>query len=172
MLLKLPEIGNRAWAINSIRCPLPDGLENRTEISVLETGTRGIVVQDQRGRKWMLSHIQVDAGHGHFLDGEYCFETHPKAVLHLRYSLLALEERMRGEREELHGNPAWWQEDRERIRWYLSRNGFDPDDPVPPDSRPPELTGAPRAEVVEAAVGGTSGEIAPASGGHEGEAVR
>lgn len=143
MSLKLPEIGKRAWAIDSIPYPLPNGLENWTEITIEESGAAGIRVCDPQGREWMLCRAQVDAGHGYFLDGEYCDEAHPKAALHLRHTLLALAERMRREREELHGSATWWQGDVDRTRWYLSRNGYDPDEPLPQDSRAPELTGAP-----------------------------
>lgn len=142
MFLELPVTGKTGWVIDSARCPLPDGLEHRAPVTVVGVARQTVVVRDESGRTWVLARMQVDVGGGWWLDGEYCPETHPKAVLHLRHTLRALEERMRREQDELHGSPTWWQEDVERARWYLTRNGFDPDESLP-GGEPPVLTGAP-----------------------------
>lgn len=142
MFLDLPAPGKTGWAIDSARSPLPDGLPYRARVTVTGVTPQTVVVRDEAGRTWVLGRMQVDTGGGWWLDGEYCPETHPKAALHLRHTLAALEERMRRERNELHGSPDWWQEDVERARWYLTRNGHDPDESLP-EGEPPVLTGEP-----------------------------
>ncbi|RYD19032.1 MAG: hypothetical protein EOP88_20445 [Verrucomicrobiaceae bacterium] len=143
MFFERPEIGKSGWAVDSLRHPLPTGLAGRSPVVVTGMEGPGIQVRDTRDREWTLCRQQVDVGQGYWLDGEYHAETDPKAVLHLRHTLLALEQRMRRETEELHGSPSWWQDDRDRVRWYLSRNGNDPDEPLPPGSQAPRLTGPP-----------------------------
>lgn len=136
------------WVIDSSHSPLPSGLPHRARITVVEVGLAGdrknpeIVVEDENGRQWAVTRHQLDVGHTLCLDGEYCPETHPKAVLFLRHVLRDLEERIRAEIEELHGSATWWQDDRERTKWYLSRNGFDPDEELPPGPSP-RLTACP-----------------------------
>lgn len=137
MFMVIPEAGMSGWVIESPPSPLPSGLSHGERITVVKVGladdrrTAQIVVKDQNGRQWVVTRHQLDVGHAMYLDGEYCLETHPKAVSYLRHLLLELDARIRAEREELHGSATWWEGDREQTRWYLSRNGHDPDETTP-----------------------------------------
>lgn len=140
MLQLLPTSGAGAWALDSIRAPLPNGLSDRTSVTIVEVilledgRTQKITVADSSGRRWDLCRMQLDAGHAMYLDGEYCTLEHPKAVLHLRHTLHKL----------MTSGESWWREDIERIRWYLYRHGNDPDVALAPGPSP-TLTGIPLA---------------------------
>ncbi len=145
----LPKLGMRGWAVDTLRAPLPNGLLHQTPVTVSEVSGNGrgskVAVVDENGTGWTLCLLQVDVGLEHCVGAERYHESEPKALAYLTRALLEVEARMRREREELNGSPGWWQEDRDRLRWYLSRNGVDPDENRP-SGYPLQLTGTLTAE--------------------------
>lgn len=139
----------RGWAVDSLRAPLPNGLLHQTPVTVSELSGDGrgskVAVVDENGKCWTLCLLQVDVGHEHCVGAERYNESDPIALAYLKRALLEVEGRMRKERDELNGSPGWWQEDRDRLRWYLSRNGVDPDENHSPGD-PPQLTWTPPVE--------------------------
>lgn len=132
MFRAVPTVGMRAWAVDSLRAPLPNGLPNRTPVTIakirqLEQGAQAISVVDQTGRLWQLCPTQVDGGQLIPINGRHCRETEPEGILYLQQALREVESRIRREREELGGSPSWWEPDRAELRWYLDRNGNNPD---------------------------------------------
>lgn len=84
---------------------------------MVEVGVAGdrrmpkIVVEDKDGRHWAVSRLQLEVGHAIYVGDEYCRETNPKAVLHLRLILRDLKERIRRETNEFHGSASWGEPD-------------------------------------------------------------
>lgn len=87
MISGYPEAGKWCWVKDCVGYPLPPGLEARSQVKVIEEMMPHFVVENADGRRWKLFLSQLDAGSTYWLDGEPCFETHPKAVHYLRQVL-------------------------------------------------------------------------------------
>jgi hypothetical protein len=132
MIGEYPQEGKWCWANDRAGYGLPDGLQDRTPVRVIEEMMPHFIVENEHGSRWKLFLAQLDAGYTFWLDGEPCFENHPKAVHYLLNSLKRLEK----EKCELMDFEISRAERRSDLRWYLERNGNDPDAPQPPGPVP------------------------------------
>lgn len=114
-------IGMRCWAVDSAADPLPPGLADRTEVTVMRTGAQPqqVVVKDTGGSQWTVFPWQLDSGWLCQIEGDEWFPESDPQVLDLFMQLL--------EEARIHGRePEFGSEHRISIidlEWVLRRNG-------------------------------------------------
>ena len=138
MIGAFPIPGNRCWANFCGSYGLPKGLADRTPLLILDWCEFRGRFRDESGMIWELCRVQIDTGFSFYLDGEEFHESHPRCAAYLRHSV---EKQARILRESLddwkHATSRFDCEGQlSRTRWYLERNGYDPDTPLPPGPIP------------------------------------
>lgn len=111
----------RCWAIDSPEDPLPPGLTDHAEVTVVRTGhqPQGVIVKDTAGTQWNVFQWQLDCGWLFQIEGEEWFpESDPQVQTVLQQILT--EARASG------NDPVFGSEHRISIaglEWLLRRNG-------------------------------------------------
>ena len=98
--------------------------------------------RDESGKVWKLFRTQIEPGLFLYLDGEKCAESHPKFAEFMRSSLADNIARLRSGSVDSPALERLLEDNISRTRWYLERNGFDPDQP--PSGPTPQITAQPR----------------------------
>ena len=114
-------VGMRCWAIDSPGEPLPPGLADHAEVTVVRTGVQpqGVTVRDEAGTQYNVFQWQLDCGWLCQIEGEEWFPESDPQVQAIFAQLLD-EARANG------GEPAFGSEHRisvEDLEWLLRRNG-------------------------------------------------
>lgn len=114
-------LGKRCWAIDSPADPLPPGLADHTEVTVVRTGSQpqGVLVADAEGTQWNVFQWQLDCGWLCQIEGEEWFPESDPQVLALFAQLLS-DARANGT------EPVFGSEHRISVgdlEWLLRRNG-------------------------------------------------
>jgi hypothetical protein len=113
--------GMRCWALDSPNDPLPPGLADRTEVTVIRTGTQpqGVLVRDRNDTQWSLYQWQLDCGWLCQIEGDEWFPESDPQVLAL-FAQLLTDARANGT------DPPFGSEHHISIgdlEWLLRRNG-------------------------------------------------
>ena len=119
-----PIPGKRCWAHFCGSYGLPNGLEPRTPLVVIEGEGFSSKLLDGQGGLSVLNRVQIDAGFSFYLDGEEFHESHPKCTVYLRHNIQKLEGILRVRLEDW-GRDVYrfaYQEDLSQTGWYLERN--------------------------------------------------
>lgn len=138
MVGRIPIPGNRCWAEFCGSYGLPPGLADRTPLVIVDWNEFVGTVRDEEGHVWSVNRVQIDTGYTFHLDGEECHESHPKSAVYLQHSVRKLNALLETSLEEWTRPVSRFacEEQLSRTRWYLERNGYDPDGPIPAGPAP------------------------------------
>ena len=140
MTSAFPIPGRRCWAVDCAGYHLPPGLAARSPLTILEWREFTGQVRDSSGQLWDLMRTQIDTGYTFFLDGEDCHESHPRCAHCLRHKAREIEKILTMSLEDLNRPVLRFthEDNLSMVRWYLERNGYDPD--VIPSGPPPRAS--------------------------------
>lgn len=138
MISEFPRVGKKCWVQRCAGYELPVGLADRSQVTVIDWEGFSGRCRDERGTVWDLVRTQIEPGLYLYLDGQKCGESHPKFAEYLRAGLAANLVRLEAGGQQSAAFERMLRESISCTRWYLARNGFDPDQP--PAGPCPQIT--------------------------------
>lgn len=139
-----PNPGVQGWACECVGYPLPDGLSERTPLTVTRRDGFDVRAKDADGREWALFLTTIDTGYFWMLGDRQIHESSPVAAEFLRHQLAEIARDLETDADSFSGREDGLLAFQASTRWMLERNGHDPDES--PKGEKPRLTGLPPGE--------------------------